>query len=81
MTKKNTTMTIDDICDCFIAKSNAEGEAMTHKKLQCLLYFAQGLSFALDGKPLFKDKIMAYPAELRHDNSRYEKSWHPYKAL
>ncbi|MCD8018606.1 MAG: DUF4065 domain-containing protein [Clostridiales bacterium] len=35
-------------------------EGITHLKLQKLLYFAQGIHLAMNGKPLFPEKIMAW---------------------
>lgn len=36
------------------------GDSITHLKLQKLLYFAQGVSLALKGKPLFKEELKAW---------------------
>jgi len=62
-----------DIATWFIYKTNAEKkesqaindnyevyEGLTHLKLQKLLYYAQGLSLAINEKPLFNDKIEAW---------------------
>lgn len=35
-------------------------EGLTHLKLQKLLYFAQGIHLALENRPLFPEKIMAW---------------------
>lgn len=35
-------------------------EGLSHLKLQKLLYFAQGVSLAINGKPIFDDKILAW---------------------
>jgi uncharacterized phage-associated protein len=37
-----------------------EGEAITHLKLQKLLYYSQGINLALTGKPLFAEDIKAW---------------------
>ena len=37
------------------------GEYVTNMKLQKLLYFAQGFSYAINGKPLFDENIKAWP--------------------
>lgn len=62
-----------DIATWFIYKTNAEKkenqaindeyevyEGLTHLKLQKLLYFAQGISLATNGKVIFNDKIEAW---------------------
>lgn len=62
-----------DIAKWFLFKNNAEVqkhevanddyevyEKITHLKLQKLLYYAQGISLALHGKPIFKEKIEAW---------------------
>ncbi len=36
------------------------GEYMTNLKLQKLLYFAQGFSFAINNRPLFKEELQAW---------------------
>ncbi len=36
-------------------------EGLTHLKIQKLLYFAEGVSLAVDDKSLFKEKIYAWP--------------------
>lgn len=35
-------------------------EGITHLKVQKLLYYAQGIMLAITGKPLFKEKIVAW---------------------
>lgn len=54
-----------DIAQWFInrAAMDAEmfyGEYMTNLKLQKLLYFAQGFSYAINNKPLFKEELQAW---------------------
>lgn len=36
-------------------------EGLTHLKIQKLLYFAEGVNLAVNGKSLFKEKIYAWP--------------------
>ena len=36
-------------------------EGLTHLKIQKLLYYADGINLAITGKPLFEDKIYAWP--------------------
>lgn len=36
-------------------------EGLTHLKIQKLLYFADGVNLAVNGTPLFKEKIYAWP--------------------
>lgn len=36
-------------------------EGLTHLKIQKLLYYADGLNLAINGNPLFKEKIYAWP--------------------
>lgn len=54
-----------DIANWFIKRAIQDvqtngGEYITHLKLQKLLYFAQGCYSAMEGKPLFKEKIYAW---------------------
>ena len=51
---------VDLIADYFIWKSKQEDEAITNKKLQKLLYYAQAWSVVINKHPLFKDKIEAW---------------------
>jgi uncharacterized phage-associated protein len=60
-----------------LAASGTEdaGEAMTHLKLQKLLYYAQGFHLALyDGKPIFEDTIEAWK-----QGPVVNSVWHAYK--
>lgn len=51
-----------DIANYFLVLVNRkEGDAMTHLKLQKLLYFAQGTSLALNGILLFDEPLKAWP--------------------
>lgn len=52
-----------DVADFFInvtVNNNQSDDFITNLKLNKLLYFAQGYSFAMTGKPLFNDKIEAW---------------------
>lgn len=64
----------NDIALWFLLKNNAEVkeheavndeyevyEGITHLKLQKLIYYAQGISLAMYNKPLFNEKILAWP--------------------
>lgn len=44
------------LCEC---EAYGVYEGITNSKLQRLLYYAQGISLALSGKPIFKDPILA----------------------
>lgn len=44
----------------FIWKAASEGKAITNKKLQKLLYYAQAWYLALKNRPLFRDDIQAW---------------------
>nr|DAL86599.1 MAG TPA: hypothetical protein [Caudoviricetes sp.] len=57
--------TARNIADWFIQRAIQDvntcgGEYITHLKLQKLLYFAQGSYSAMEGKPLFNEKIYAW---------------------
>ena len=54
---------VHQVADYFIRKADPEaGDAMTHLKLQKLVYYAQGWHLALRrGKPLFAEEIEAWP--------------------
>lgn len=59
--EKELTMDVNHVADFFIRQADIEaGDLMTHLKLQKLLYYAQGWSLALHGKPLFDDRIEAW---------------------
>ena len=49
-------------------------EGLTHLKIQKLLYYADGINLAITGKPLFEDKIYAWPHGPVIKNV-YEKLW------
>ena len=42
---------------------------VTPQKLQALLYYCQGYSLALTGKPAFSDPIEAWPPEVEDDGN------------
>ncbi|MGD0088411.1 MAG: type II toxin-antitoxin system antitoxin SocA domain-containing protein [Planctomycetota bacterium] len=44
----------------FLSQTDGEPEPLSPKKLQKLLYYAQGLSVAKTGQPLFPEKIEAW---------------------
>jgi len=47
-----------DVAEFFLSPvAEEEGEKITNLKLQKLLYYAQGYSLAILGRPLFADKI------------------------
>ncbi len=63
--EKEKLYSANDIAQWFINRSAMDvdmffGEYMTNMKLQKLLYLAQCLSYAIDDKPLFKEKIQAW---------------------
>lgn len=50
-----------DVAKYFLCKSNEEvGDAISNLKLQKLVYYAQGFSLALLGRPLFEDSLEAW---------------------
>jgi Uncharacterized phage-associated protein len=53
--------TVFDVADYFLAKTDLElGDIMTNLKIQKLVYYAQGFSMAILGKPLFDESIEAW---------------------
>ena len=51
-----------DVAAYLLSKADIkEGDGMTHLKLQKLLYYCQGFSIVLLKKPLFTNKIEAWP--------------------
>lgn len=59
----NMAYTASDIADFFIWRANTGeefGENISNLKLQKLVYYAQGFSLALNGRPLFHDAIEAW---------------------
>ena len=52
---------VHDVAHYFLSLSDpAEGDAITHLKLQKLVYYAQGFHLALYDKPLFDEAIEAW---------------------
>ncbi len=50
-----------DVARYFLAQSDDDaGDVISNLKLQKLLYYAQGVTLALTGKPLFSDPIEAW---------------------
>ncbi len=50
-----------DVADYFLAKNDpAEGDRITHLRLQKLVYFAQGFALAILCRPLFEELIYAW---------------------
>ncbi|MFH1290385.1 MAG: type II toxin-antitoxin system antitoxin SocA domain-containing protein, partial [Nanoarchaeota archaeon] len=49
-----------DIAEYFLFKASNDEEFISNLKLQKLVYYAQGLSLALHGKPLFSEEIEAW---------------------
>ena len=54
-------ITARQAADYFIAFSREAGDPLTNLKLQKLLYYAQGWYLALYGRPLFDERIEAWP--------------------
>ena len=52
--------TAAQIADYLISKSIQEGTSITNKRLQKLLYYIQAWHLALNGEPIFEDKIEAW---------------------
>ena len=54
-------LTCSNVAAYFIVLNDTEaGDAITHLKLQKLVYFAQGVSLALKNKALFEEEIQAW---------------------
>lgn len=49
-----------DVAEYLLSKADATENDMTHMKLQKLLYYCQGFSVALLGRPLFPEAIEAW---------------------
>jgi uncharacterized phage-associated protein len=49
-----------DIANYFIFKASNDEDLISNLKLQKLVYYAQGLSLALSGNPLFSEEIEAW---------------------
>lgn len=48
------------IADCIVGFSHQHGDLISNLKLQKLLYYTQAWYLAINGKPLFKDRIEAW---------------------
>lgn len=57
---KDTQLTAEEVAEYFLWISHEEGKAMTNKKLQKLIYYAQAWSLALRNGKIFNDKIEAW---------------------
>ena len=69
----------EDIANWFLAYNNyinavEDADYISNLKLQKLLYYAQGTYLALEDKPLFNDKILAW-----QHGPVVEKIYHKYK--
>lgn len=54
-------VTAKDVSDFFLQLSEPEvGDILSNLKIQKLVYYAQGLSLALNNEPLFEDEILAW---------------------
>lgn len=56
----HTILTANKVAEYFIWKAHGEKKAITNKKLQKLLYYAQAWSLVLNDKKLFNEKIEAW---------------------
>ena len=54
-------LTCFDVADYFLSKTDEEaGDVISNLKLQKLVYYAQGFTLAVTGKPLFNEEIEAW---------------------
>lgn len=65
-----------DIAKYFLWKAEQDEERLSNLKLQKLVFYAQGLHLALEGTPLFDEKIKAWEygpvvPQLYHDYKKY----------
>lgn len=56
----DTSFSASGVAKYFIWKASNEGKSITNKKLQKLLYYAQGWYLAVKNRPLFKEDIQAW---------------------
>lgn len=56
----HTTLNANKVAKYFIWKAHGDKKAITNKKLQKLLYYAQAWSLVLNDKKLFNEKIEAW---------------------
>ena len=59
-TSSTETEKVFQICNYFIKKAKANGEVITNKKVQKLLYYAQAWSVTLRDKTLFDEPVEAW---------------------
>jgi len=52
--------TASQVANYLVKKCVQEGEPLTNKRLQKLLYYIQAWSLAINGTPIFEDKIEAW---------------------
>ncbi len=57
---ESKTLKALQIADYLILKSKDNGEALTNKRLQKLLYYIQAWHLAINNQPIFEDKIEAW---------------------
>lgn len=57
---KKLLYTAHDIANYFLFKAQSDDELISNLKLQKLIYYAQGLLLAFNGRPLFNEKIKAW---------------------
>ena len=60
LTMARATLNAKKVAEYFIWKAQGEKKAITNKKLQKLLYYAQAWSLVLNNKKLFNEKIEAW---------------------
>lgn len=60
VTTKKNQVSAKEIAKYFIWKAKREEKAITNKKLQKLLYYAQAWHLVFEDKPLFKEEIEAW---------------------
>jgi uncharacterized phage-associated protein len=49
-----------DVANYFLFTAQKDGELLSNLKVQKLVYYSQGISLALHGKPIFSDPIKAW---------------------
>lgn len=55
-------LTCYDIADYFLSLCDDDnGDLISNLKIQKLVYYAQGFSLAINNKPIFEEKIQAWP--------------------
>ena len=61
MTQSHTAKQVADYFLNYVEKDEESGEALTNLKIQKLAYYAQGFALAVLGRPLFAERIEAWP--------------------